>query len=555
MSTYQKITFAFFLILGVLVQITPVIRSGLTYEYGIGYWGPSGHDSVWHLSLINAINNPLSIDMPIFAGEKLINYHPFFNIFIAFVSKATSISSELWLFQLSPILFSITLLVLSYILGKLVTGKHAGGIILLLLNSLATSLGPIVSLIRHGNFQGESLFWAMQSPSNQINPPYTLSLILLTTLLILIYKKSSHYAIFFLLLITLPITKAYSAVVGFSVYFMYTLRQVFFKKQYSHLLTFVLSLVVAISLFRIYNPESQNLFLFKPFWFINSMIDSPDKLFLPKVSSLRQTLESSSAFDIRLPLVYIFSFIIFIVGNYGFRLLGFIRLNSLPRLFNVSLLLNIIFLTLIPTLFIQQGTSWNTIQFIYYALFISNIYLTLFINSVIKHNWGKIVTVVIFIFYTLGFFGAMPNYLGGAPPAFLPTPEIQALDFLRSQKKGIVLTVPYDKYIKDSLTAPVPLYAYETTSYVSAYSHQTVYMEDEMNLNNSGYDFQTRRQLSLDFFSQKDIHRDRGFLLNNNIDYIYLTGVQTDRFPLDTKKLFLTTIFESGDTIIYQVQK
>ena len=85
--------------------------------------------------------------------------------------------------------------------------------------------------------------------------------------------------------------------------------------------------------------------------------------------------------------------------------------------------------------------------------------------------------------------------------ANLSTPELEALSFLSTQPPGVVLTYPYDKYENLNLLKPHPLYAYETTSYVSAYSKQITYLEDEMNLANSGFDWQSRRQNSLDFLS------------------------------------------------------
>lgn len=555
MSSLQKISLFFFFIVGLFVQITPVIRSGWSYDYGIGYWGPSGHDSVWHLSLINAIDNPISIDMPIFSGEKLVNYHPLFNILISYLSKITLIPTTVWLFQISPILLSTLILIFSYLLGKIITRSHSGGILLLLLNSLANSLGPLANFFRYGEFQGESIFWAMQSPSNQINPPYSLSLVLLLLFLILIYNNSQKYLFFLIILILLPVTKAYSAIIGFSIYLFYGLWQAYSKKIYLHLITLVISLILSASFFKVYNPQPQNLLVFQPFWFINSIIDSPDKFYLPKVSSLRQTLESTDKFDIRLPLVYCFSLGIFIVGNYGFRLLGLLSVKKIPIFFHISLMSNIIILTLIPIFFTQKGTSWNTIQFIYYALFLSNIYLAVFLKSALSNKFNKLIVLSIFIYYTVAFFGSISNYIGGDPPAYLPKEELKALNFLRQQPKGTVLTVPYDKYIKDGLSAPVPLYAYETTSYVSAYSHQPVFMEDEMNLNNSGYNFELRRKMSSDFFSQRNVYEDRGFLVNNQISYIYLTGVQINRLPLNTRELFLTPIFNSSNTVIYQVQR
>ena len=114
-SKKQKIILLAVFLFCFFVQVIPVIRSGLHYSFGVGFWGPNGHDGVWHLSLINHISNPTKIKMPIFAGEYLKNYHPFFDILIAFLSKITFINSSLWLFQIFPIITTILYLYFSFL--------------------------------------------------------------------------------------------------------------------------------------------------------------------------------------------------------------------------------------------------------------------------------------------------------------------------------------------------------------------------------------------------------------------------------------------------------
>lgn len=559
----KKLVLILFLIIGTLIQIIPVIRSGWQYSFGIGFWGPSGHDSVWHLSLINHINNPFKINMPVYSGEYLKNYHPLFDVLISYLSKITFLPSSIWLFQIYPILSSIIFLYLSFLLGKLLTKNFWGGIFLLLINSLANSFGWLVSYIRYGNFSGESLFWAMQSPSNQINQPYSLSLIFILLLLIILYQNYPpkplsllYSTTVFIILILLPITKAYSAVVGFGIFSLYTFKSFQVKRHFKNIFILIFSLVCSYYLFSIYNPSSSGLLIYKPLWFVNSMIDSVDKLFIPKISSYRIYLESLSAFDLRLIPVYLITFIIFIVGNFSWRLLGIFHLLKSNNFLDKSIFFLIIVLIAIPSLFIQKSTSWNTIQFLYYGLFLSNLFLTSFLLSIFKNKIGKFVVIFIFTTYIIAFLGMLSNYFGGKPPASLPLFEIQALKFLEKQPSGTVLTVPYDEYLKQHFpSTPIPLYAYETTSYVSAYSRHLTYLEDEMNTKNSGYDNISRRNQSLEFFQQQNIYKNRGFLVNNQIDYIYLTGLQINLFPLNTQDMYLIPIYNTTDVIIYRVQR
>jgi len=533
-SSKKKIIFIIIFLFCLFIQVIPVIRSGLLYDYGIGFWGPNGHDGIWHLSLINHISNPLKIDLPIFAGETLKNYHPFFDILIAAFSKITSISSSIWLFQLFPLISASLFLYFSFKLGQKLSGKFSGGILLMLLNSINNSFGWIVTFIRSKSFGGESLFWAMQSPSNQLNPPYMLSTLLILILIYLLTTKNPNKIYLFFLLIFLPIIKVYSAIPAFIIFLFFVLK----NKKY--LTTFIISLFIAALLFFQYNSSSSSLIKFQPFWFTNSMIESIDRFYWPQLVTF---LHSQNI--IKLVIGEIIAISIFIIGNFAFRLLAIKEIYK-----NKSILISILICFLIPLLFIQKGTSWNTIQFLYYALFLANIPLSIYLS---KHT--KLAYIIIFLNF-LPLVGSLPNFTGKIPPTAISKPEVEALTFLKSKPPGIVLTYPYDAYLRKSFpTTPIPIYSYETTSYVSAYSRQQTYLEDEMNLENSGFDWRSRHQDSENFFSQKNIFVDRGFLVNNQIDYIYLPKIYLTKTPLLSSELSLNNIFENQEVIIYQVNR
>lgn len=538
-SKKKKIIFSLVFIFCLFIQVIPVIRSGLKYNYGLGFWGPNGHDAVWHLGLINNISNPFKINLPIFSGEILKNYHPFFDVFIAYLSKMTFINSSFWLFQLFPLISASLFLIFSFKLGQSLTHKFSTGIFLMLLNTLANSFGWIITLIRNGNFSGESLFWAMQSPSNQLNPPYALSILLLLILIYLLRQKKVPKFWVFLILLFLPVIKVYSAIPAFIIFFFYVLK----NKKY--ILTFTISLLSAFLLFSVYNSTSSSLIKFQPFWFVNSMIESPDRFYLPQVANMRYTLEASGKIGPRLVLYYLIAISIFYIGNFAWRLLSYKEFFK-----DKAILISILICSLIPLFFIQQGTSWNTIQFLYYALFLANIPFSIYLT---QHFRQGILVIALNLLPLISF---LPNYLGTLPPTTINNNEINALNFLKKQKSGTVLTVPYDSYLKKNLEIkPLPIYAYETTSYVAAFSEHTVYLEDEMNLENSGYNWKTRREQSLSFFDQKNQFTDRGFLVNNQIDYIYFTKNNFSKNYSFSPQMYLELIFDNPEISIYKVKR
>lgn len=542
--TFWVVFFACF-----FVQVIPVVRSGLSYSYGLGFWGANGHDSIWHLSLINHIRSPFKVPLPIFAGQNLGNYHPLFDILITYLSKVTFISTSVWLFQLFPVLSTILFLILSYQLGKKITTRSSGGIWLMFLNSFANSFGWIVSLFRNGSLSGESLFWSMQSPSNQINPPYTLSVIMLMMLILITLNKKQRpldNLLIFIILVLIPITKAYAAIPAFLFFGLSSLKSAL-SKRYQPLILFITSTIAALIVFYYYNPHSSGLLIFKPFWFTNSMIESPDRFYFPYLANMRYALEDSGKIGPRLLAVHLISVAIFIVGNFSWRLIG---LRNLKRE-HIRFLLPLIVCTLIPLLFIQNGTAWNTIQFLYYALFIGNILLVIFLDN----SSSIFIKTAIPFSFILASIPGIQMYLGNPAPASLPYSEVKALEFLSKQPRGTVLTYPYDEFLKKHLSAPVPLYAYETTSYVAAFSKQPTFVDDYMNLDNSGFNYKSRLDDVKAFFAQESEFKDRGFLVNNQISYIYLTGEQIKKNTINTEKMYVTKIYDQPEVKIYKVQK
>lgn len=556
MAKKQKIILIILLLFFTIVQVIPVIRSGLHYSYGIGFWGSNGHDSIWHLSLINNIHNPLKINMPIFSGENLKNYHPFFDILISFLTNITHISSSLWLFQIIPIITASLTVYISFLLGKKITNKFSGGIYLAFLTTFANSFGWIITLIRNKNFNGESLFWSMQSISNQLNPPYALSLLFISIILLIIIqnKKLSkiNSLILIILLSLLPITKAYGGVAMFFLFGIYSLNCL--KKKYLiPSIILVISTIIGFSIYSIFNTATTNLFIFKPLWFIDSLIEAPDRLYLPGLANLKYILINSGHIGLKLILIYIFGIIAFYIGNFGWRTLGFLSIKKNKNILIWPLTITIFFVSLIPLFFIQKGTSWNTIQFLYYSLFFSNILLALFFTKIESKILGKILITIIIVTSLISSFSTLKTFLSNPSHAYISIQELNSLKKLSTLPPGNILTYPYNKYEKDSVKNPVPLYMYETTAYVSAFSEKPVYLEDQMNLEITGYDWQTRRKEEEKFFTSEEKFFARGFLLNNKIDYIYLVGDQN--FKLSNEDLGIDKIFENSQTKVYKVRK
>ena len=144
------------------------------------------------------------------------------------------------------------------------------------------------------------------------------------------------------------------------------------------------------------------------------------------------------------------------------------------------------------------------------------------------------------------------DYLPKRPPARISIEELEALDFLNRQPAGVVLSVPFNPDWRLKFSEPKPLYAYETTAYISALSDKETYLEDEMNLEITGYNWQMRREQTNKFFLTADQNWGKEFLQSNNIKYIYL--VKGQKMNLGLGDINGKKIFENGETVIYRIK-
>ena len=463
------------IILGSLIWSLTMIKSGWIYDYGMGFWGPNGHDGVWHIALANGLARS-SLEMPIFAGEQIKNYHIGFDLFLAALHKITTIPTHNLYFQILPPLFALTIGILVW--------------------KLTNSFWSVFFIYFGGNWawilgKGESTLWAQQAISTLINPPFALSLILLFAGMLCLKHKKDFWAVIFFSL--LPQVKIYGGILA--------LAALLINKNYK---VFIFSVILSALLFLPLNTGAQKLIEWRPGWFLETLF-APDRLDWPKFFSALNTYRSGSIL-IKGMLAYTVALTIFLVGNFGTRLIGLFKAND--RFSLTIIILGIIF----PMLFVQKGTTWNTIQFFYY----SQVFLGLSAGLVMT-KWPKWLNILIMLVTIPTTIDTMKHYLPSRPPAMVSKSELVSLENLKKLPMGIVLTRPVTK---SAGLEPRPLYIYESTAYVSAFTNKPVYMEDEVNLNITGFDWQERRQEMSDYFTQPTLD----FLIKHNIKYVYSNG-------------------------------
>ncbi|HEX6977578.1 MAG TPA: hypothetical protein VF185_04495 [Patescibacteria group bacterium] len=560
------------IVLGSISWCITMVKSGVIYSFGMGFWGANGHDGIWHLALINSLSKG-SLEMPVFAGHMIQNYHIGFDLLIAVVHRLTSIPAFQLYFQIAPPVMAILIGAFVYVFVKKWKGS-AQALWAIFFVYFGGDLGWIITFLRDKNFGGESTFWGQQAVSTLVNPPLALSVLVIFLGLILIWKIKTKFTLLnylfgIFLFGSLFEIKAYAGILVLGGLFVAGLYELFREKKTNFIKLFVGSTAVSLIVFAIFSRNSTFPFIFQPFWFLESMVASYDRLNWPKLAEAMASYKSQGVLS-KFILAYLFAFVIFWIGNMSSRLLGSVyvankivkRLKSLDS-FDVFFIVVIFGGVAIPTLFLQKSTAWNTIQFFYYSLVFAGVLGGIFIGDLFsKKNRRSLVIFlsVLIVLFTVptSLSTLVNNYIPGRPPAKVSIDELSALSFLSKQEDGVVLTFPFDKEAADRAinNPPRPLYLYASTSYVAALSNKQVFLEDDGsdgNLDIMGFDWKERRDVVAKFFETLDRGEAVKFLSNNNITYIYL--VKAQNINLNEKGLGLDNIFENSEVIIYKVIK
>ncbi len=533
------------LIAGTISWSITMVKSGIIYSFGMGFWGANGHDGVWHIALINSLSRG-SFNMPVFSGANIKNYHLVFDLLLAFIHSISRIPTVNLYFQIVPPIMAFLIGISCYSCVYAWTKSKGASIWATFFVYFGGEISWIVG-------RGESTFWSQQSISTLINPPFALSLIFIFSGLYFLVKRKPLLAIlFFGILLE---TKAYAGVLVLGSLFLAGVWEYFEVKKLDILKIFFGSVIITGILFLILNRGSENVFEFSPFWFLQTLFNL-DRFSIPRFASAITNYNLAHNW-FKLGPALIVAFVIFWVGNMWTRLfkefevIRWIRHPKSITSMDIFVTSMIIGGAIFPMLFVQKGTPWNTIQFFYYSLIFSAVLAGVALKN-LKNKF--LILIIIFLTIPTTIFTLKDVYVPGRPPAKISNEELVALNFLSNQKAGAVLTYPYDS---DAASAaipnpPRPLYLYDSTAYVAAFSNHSVYLEDQVNLDITNFDWRAKRdEVFSQFLNTLDQNAAREFLKINNIKYIY--WVKPQRAKLGETQLGLNKIFENNEVNIYKV--
>ncbi|MBN1263522.1 MAG: hypothetical protein JW991_04155 [Candidatus Pacebacteria bacterium] len=558
------------IILATICQSLVMVSSGRLRREGVVFWGVSGHDGLWHLTLIQELAQTEKFpgQNPGYAGESLKNYHFFYDLLIAESYRLTRI-------PLMELFFRYWVLFLGFLQNSLVfcfakrwSGKITVGFWAIFFTAFASSLGFVLPWLGIGSENWETAFWSMQPASFMQNPPLVLSLVFLTGGLIffLFLAKSKLKNWRLILAISLLFglmmeTKVYGGLVVLVSLLVLAFWQFVIYRQKKYFLLLSLIFLLALATYLPTSRATVSFVKWEPFWFIRSVIQAPDRMNWVSWELRRQVYVARQN---RLGIFIVDSVALgaFFIGNLGTRVLGLGHFLSRFRAGlkgrAVDLFLGLLFLAgILPSLlFLQEHLAWNTIQFFYFSLFIFCFFAALGTDFLFR-KFKKTSLRLIFLCLLLGF--SLPGTLKtvswhwSEPPAsIVDRSEMEALEFLKktSPKSDLVLTYPYQEGVEQKFPPPVPL-SYYNAAYVSFFSNRHLYLEDQTVAKIQGYGLNSRLDKVNYFFNTKNSSEAIGFLKANRLHFVYLVDNQNWQADLSRE---LELIFKNQRVRIYQVK-
>lgn len=568
-----------FLLTGTLVEGFINFPSGFPFKEGYFYWSSQGHDGLWHVAIIEAIKKTFPPDNLLFAGEKFYNYHYFADIIEAEFSRIFPFFSILDLyFRYFPFIICLLIGLATYAFLTTWQKNKTVGLLGVFFTYFVGSFGYVVLLIqKRGFLGGETIFWASQLNTIIGNPPHAFCFILLPAFLLCFYHylKKQSWALFAFcvllggFLLGFKISSAVVLLSGLGISSL--LAYVFQKRKDLILLTISLGITNFI-IFRAITRGNGPFLIFEPWWFIRTMVVAPDRLNWLDLELRRQFYLAKGGWRSTLRILEYESiaFLIFLLGNLGMRFIGFwgVSKNIFSKGFLKNpivsvLLFGMVTAFLVPLFFLQNGIVSNLIQFMQYFLLFFGYFgaITLYaILKAIRPAVLKSLFLAIFIFFSIPtVVGNLFEFYNKPALTIVSNEEIEGLAQLKllTNDSDIILTKPFNPYAHSLYKhQPWPIYAWDSTPYVSAYTARQTFYTDEGMLKQLHLPTEERLNAIKAFFD-KDIPLETkaDFIKDNHITFIYLRNEELDEnLSLTLSKLKLKKIFSNSEVTIFRVE-
>ncbi len=449
---------------------------------GIHFWGVHSHDGMWHLEIAAVSFKSIPFIVPTFSGAVLSGYNVLMDL-VLYALSMIGIPPIITLFKIIPVAWFVFYTVTAIILSQRIHKSVLFTAIALFFLYFADSFGYWLPLIQEGSiFLGTQSF-ALQSLTSLLNTQFALTLPLIMTQLYILKTRKFTFknGVFMGILVFFSMgLKFYGGVISLTIAGWYVLDELLEKRNFRKTLFTggIMAFITGLSIVLFYNPfaaaQTGSIFIFSPFATVHSVIEASNMVYLPDMVHARYFLYEAG-WSPRLVFIELFSTALYFLIHFGTRSFGFVYmlgkiiLRKATR-FEVYIFLTVLFAFSLNVLLIQKGDWWNTVQFGYYGIFLSNFLLAILIFDLLKLNkklWTGLAVFIIFL--------TIPGMLRTAKTfmttqtLYIPRSEVEAMKFLRDQPDGVVFTSFEAKH-------GYPFLDYKVSGYVSAFTGKQTYL-------------------------------------------------------------------------------
>ncbi len=486
-----------------------------------------GYDGSWHVALIEESLRSLPPHHP--SNPKIIlnNYHYFYDVFLASLGFFSDLPVLNLHYQLGQMLMAGLLVLSAFCLGRRMHSTKAG-LLLVFFTTFVGSFAYLIPLFLPGQVWSESSFWVSQTFATMTNPQLIFSIATFYALLILytkdFFKIKKRHLLIILLIIPSIGFKSYGWILMSLLYAMDLLTNFLSKKDFKYILYGLLYLLLALPIIYLITGFRTNNFFYHPLWFIDSMLEAPDRLNHLQWKFLLDHYLLTNNYP-RILILRIAEIFIFYIGNLGTRVISLLypiwRLlkkkewKKQQPLFDFLFVL-FLFSSIFPLLFLQRGgTVWNSIQFWYYALIFANILAVSVWIKLSKHwkKWQHLLALLILVLLSV------PTFIQAMTVRWksftsIPKQEVERLANLKADKK--ILICPDDGIWYDH-------------SIVAALTPAVVFLADPGQVNLLNLDTNDFLEFK-EIFEKQDLARLENTIDKEKIDYILCVDDQDSNF-------------------------
>lgn len=361
-------------------------------------------DSMWHLALINELIANFPPDIPTFAGVPLRGYHFFFNFLIAMVSKILFLSPMMLFFQFFPLLLSFLWSTGVYVLMLSWSKDRSASLWAVFLTMFGGSFSFILLLQGHLGLSLDDAFGMTQPASSLVNPPFTISIIIVIASLFAMHKYITTREYGWLLPITLCVGlasmfKVYAGILLVGAFLLLVILEIT-KRRFFILLALLSTVLLFFSTYWVFTGKSGHL-IFAPLWPTHKIL--ADNITWYGYAEKQYTYARQGVIR-KLIEIEAYGLFVFIIGSLGTRVVGiimliisFLRTRSWPSQFSFIIFAMTCASLLIPLFFIQSIKVFDIIQLTWYFLFFCSLFAAFGLVYIFRVRYPMVVKITLFI--------------------------------------------------------------------------------------------------------------------------------------------------------------